>query len=81
MDAETAERVWGGAIGIDVYGMPRQRHSSITNVKLKPVDRRTGMVRRRKIRNPGVFPIVTPTGVFFSDHRLIPDRRQLPLKR
>jgi hypothetical protein len=81
MDPETAERVWGGAIGIN--GMPRERQSSITNLKLKLVNRRTGRVRRRRIGNPlgGLFPIVTATGLFFSDNRVIPDRRRLLLKR
>jgi len=54
---------------------------SSTNLKMKLVDRRTGMVRRRRIRNPGLFPIVTATGLFFSDHRVVPDRRRLLLKR
>jgi hypothetical protein len=68
-------------IWIDVNGMPRGNGMRSANVKLQFVDRRTGMVRRRRVRNPGLFPIVTATGLFFSDHRVIPDRRRLLLKR
>ena len=81
MDPETAERVWGGAIGIN--GMPGERHISNTYLKLKLVNRRTGRVRRRRIGNSlaGLFPIVSATGLFFSDHRVIPDRRRVLLGR
>jgi hypothetical protein len=83
MDAETGERVCDGAIGTDVNRMRTERYIRSTYLKLKLVNRRTGRVRRRRIGNSlaGLFPIVTATGLFFSDQRVIPDRRRLLLKR
>jgi hypothetical protein len=74
MDRETPERASGEAFGTDVAGMLRKR--------LKFVNRRTGMVRRRRTGHSLAkrFPIVSATGIFFSDRRLVFERRSKSLE-
>jgi hypothetical protein len=77
MDGGIRERVRGEAMGIDGSGHTGKAPTTSRQLPLKIVNRRTGMIRRRRVRNAFAkhFPIVSTTGFFLSDRRVILERR------